>query len=319
MATDGLPHRVTEPATSSASVKRWTPKGASDVATSGASSITKVVSFLPTTPRSTGLTPLTDIMPTDPAPAARHPHPLWADRIDPHSYLGLHLTVSLAGIALLLWVFGALLDAVLDNDLIVRWDVAIDLAVHQHMTPPSLRVVDWVTQLGSPVAMGLLGLVVAVVLWRGRHRTACWGWIAAFVGGAVLAQVVKTLVHRTRPVYGAAYLHGHSFSFPSGHATGSMIGYLMLAWLVRHVWHAGRVQRRLAVVAAAILILAIGLTRILLGVHYPSDVMGGWAVGAAWTWVCIAAVGTAEHRRMLRAHPVGAAELERAKLDSAHK
>jgi membrane-associated phospholipid phosphatase len=248
-----------------------------------------------------------------PAPAAPVGHSpgdrlrrLWADRLEPNSYLGLHLTVSLVGIALCVWVFGALLDAVLDNDLVVRWDAAIDLAIHQHMTPPSLRVVDVVTQLGSPVAMVLLGFVVAIILWRRGQRTVCWGWLAAFAGGAALDEVFKVLVHRSRPVYGAAYLHGLTYSFPSGHATGSLIGYGMLAWLVRHVWHARPLARRLALAAAVLVIMAIGASRILLGVHYPSDVIGGWAIGLAWMGVCIAGIRIAQQRHMDRSHLAGA-------------
>lgn len=228
---------------------------------------------------------------------------LWADRIDPDSYLGLHLTVSLAGISLLVWAFSALLDAILDNEIIVRWDSAVDLAIHQHMTPPSLRVVDWVTQLGSPVAMALLGFAMAILLWRRGLRTICGGWIAAFVGGAALGQLLKTLVHRTRPIYGATYLHGHSFSFPSGHAMGSIIGYGMLIFLVYHSWHPRPLLRRLTPAVAILLILAIGASRILLGVHYPSDVLGGWAIGLAWMWTCIAAIRIAESRHMDRVHP----------------
>ncbi len=231
---------------------------------------------------------------------------LWAGRIDPDSFLGLHLTVSLVVIAASIWIFSALLDAVLDNAVLVRWDMAIDLAIHQHMTPPSARMVDWVTQLGSPVAMTILGIVVAPVLWR-THRTVCWGWIAAFVGGATLAQLLKMVVHRTRPPYGAAYLHGQSFSFPSGHAMGSIIGYGMLIYLARHVWHAGQMQRRLALALAILIVIAIGASRVLLGVHYPSDVIGGWVAGLGWMAVCIAGIGIAQHRRMDRVQRVAAA------------
>jgi membrane-associated phospholipid phosphatase len=229
----------------------------------------------------------------------------WADRIDPDSYLGLHLTVSLAVIAASVWIFSALLDAVLDNATLVRWDMAVDLAIHQHMTPPSLRVVDWVTQLGSPIAMVILGIVVAIALWR-AHRSAFWGWVAAFVGGAAIGQLLKTVVHRTRPAYGAAYLHGQSFSFPSGHAMGSIIGYGMLIYLMAHVWHVRQVRRRLALALVILLVLAIGASRILLGVHYPSDVVGGWAAGLGWMAVCIAGIRIARHRHADRAHPASA-------------
>lgn len=236
---------------------------------------------------------------------------LWSDRLDPHSYLGLHLTISLAVVALCVWIFGAVLDAVLDNDLVVRWDMAIDLAIHQHMTPGDLRLVDGVTQLGSPIAMVLLGVGVALVLWR-NHRTVLWGWVAAFVGGAAIGQLLKMVVHRTRPVYGAAYLHGRSFSFPSGHAMGSMIGYGMLVYLVRSVYHARPLRRRVATGVAVLLVLAVGVSRILLGVHYPTDVVGGWVAGLGWMSVCIAGIGIAQQRRRDRESAHAAAAVTEA-------
>ena len=226
---------------------------------------------------------------------------LWQDRVNPKTYLGLHLTVGLIFAAASIWLFATLLDGVLDNALLVRLDVAVDAAIHARMTAMDLRLVNLVTQLGSPAAMGLLGLGGAAILWRSGHRTTFMGWIAAFAGGAVINQVLKSAVHRTRPEYGAAYLHGVSYSFPSGHAMGSMIGYGMLAFVLRHVWQASRRAHRVANSLLILMILAVGLSRVLLGVHYPSDVVGGWAAGVAWMAVCIVGIGIAEQRRADRA------------------
>lgn len=231
---------------------------------------------------------------------------LLRDRLNPKSYLGLHLTIGLAVGALGIWLFSALLDAVLDNDALVRWDMAADAAIHARMTPPDLHIVNLITQLGSPVAMTILGVVGALVLWRAERRTLLIGWTAAFVGGGLIGQLLKMAVHRTRPVYGSAYLHGQSFSFPSGHAMGSIIGYGMLLYVLRQTWTTGGSRRRVVEVVAALFILAVGVSRILLGVHYPSDVLGGWAAGASWMAVCITGVGIAHQRQMDRSHPVAA-------------
>ena len=245
--------------------------------------------------------------PAPPQPAAEGAFPwlrtILKDRIDPNTYLGLHLTVGLAVAALGIWLFSALLDGVLDNAALVRWDMAADAAIHARMTPPDLRIVNLVTQLGSPVAMVLLGLAGAAWLWRSGCRTLLVGWSAAYVGGAIIGQVLKYAVHRTRPVYGSAYLHGSSFSFPSGHAMGSIIGYGMLLYVLRQVWHGGGRRRRIVEVVASLFIVAVGVSRILLGVHYPSDVLGGWAAGAAWMAVCTTGMGISYHRQMDRTHP----------------
>ena len=242
----------------------------------------------------------------------------WKNRIDPTTYLGLHVTIGLAVAAFSIWLLGALLDAVLDNDVLVRWDMAADAAIHTHMTPHDLRVVDIITQLGSPIAMTLLGVAGAVLLWRAGHRMLLVGWAAAFVGGAILDQALKMAVHRSRPVYGAAYLQGNSFSFPSGHAMGSIIGYGMLLYMLRRVWPAGGWRRRVVDVAAALCILAIGFSRVLLGVHYPSDVLGGWAAGAAWMAVCIVGISISLHRQADRSHPVTASVIDTADPSRTH-
>ena len=82
--------------------------------------------------------------------------------------------------------------------------------------------------------------MVAVVLLRHRHWLLLGGWIAALVGGGVLDMTLKHLIQRPRPVYAAAFLYSTSWSFPSGHAMGSLIGYGMLAYLLVVFW----LQRR---------------------------------------------------------------------------
>jgi undecaprenyl-diphosphatase len=223
-----------------------------------------------------------------------------AARLDSKAYLGLHFTVGLVVATLGLWLFGALLDAVLDDATMVRLDVAADAWVHARTTAAGLRVFDVVTQLGSPAAMGALAVGGALVLWRQRRHDALVAWLAAFLGGAALGKVLKTIVHRTRPAFGVAYLHGHSYSFPSGHAMGSIIGYSMLLYLLRLYWHPRRERRRLLVGAVALLVFLVGLSRVYLGVHYPSDVVGGWAAGAAWLAVCLTGVSVVHSREAIR-------------------
>jgi undecaprenyl-diphosphatase len=222
-------------------------------------------------------------------------------RLDPKAYLGLYVTVGFAVGALGLWLFGALLDAVLDNATLVRWDMATDAAIHARATPSGLRLFDAITQLGSPVTLGILGVVGALLLWRANRRTLTVAWVAAFAGEVLLNEVLKRAVHRTRPTYGAAYLHGHSFSFPSGHAMGSIVGYGILAYVLAHQAYPARVPRWAIYALAVVAILLVGLSRVYLGVHYPSDVVGGWAAGGAWLTLCITSVGIAQRRSASRA------------------
>lgn len=233
-----------------------------------------------------------------------------ASRLDPTSYLGLHLTVGLAVALLALWGFGALLEEVLDGATLVRTDIAADAWLHAHATPLGTSSFHAITQLGSPALMTLVAGIGAAVLWRVRDRTppmvaalgraAVVTWIAAFVGGALLGQLLKTLVHRTRPEYGARFLHGVSYSFPSGHAMGATIGYGMIAWALIRLLGLRGTARALTIVACVLVVLAIGTSRLYLGVHYPSDVVGGFAVGGAWLTVCLTGLSVAEGRERVR-------------------
>ncbi len=215
-------------------------------------------------------------------------------RLDSKSYLGLHLAAGFVVAAIALWLFGALLDAVLDDATLVRWDVATAAAVHGRVTPAGLTAFDAITQLGSPVVLGAIGAIGLVVLWRRRRRTMLIAWAATFAGDALLAAVLKRAVHRTRPAYGAGYLHGHSFSFPSAHAMGSIAAYGVLAYALTR--RPGRVPRWAIYAAAALVVLLVGVSRVYLGVHYPSDVLGGFAAGAAWLAVCLTGEGIARNR-----------------------
>ena len=230
-------------------------------------------------------------------------------RLEPKAYLGLHLTVGLVLGAAGIWIFAAVVDALLDNATMVRLDLATDAFIHAHMTPSLLRLVSATTQLGGPIMMGVLGVVGAIVLLRARRRVVLVGWMAAFIGGTIIDEALKLAIHRSRPTYGAAFVQAGSYSFPSGHAMGSMIGYGMLLWVLFTYWHPKRAWKVVIYVFAGLLVLTIGLSRILLGVHYPSDVVGGWAAALAWLAVCITGINVARHLNMEFEHPEAAATL----------
>jgi membrane-associated phospholipid phosphatase len=211
----------------------------------------------------------------------------FAARLDRKSYLGLRLTVGLLIIAAGLWLFGGLLEEVLDNATLVHWDVTAAGWIHSTITPAGMRAFLAITNVGSPVVMGVLATIGVVVTFLRRHHLLAYTWAAAAGGGAILDGILKYTIHRTRPRYALALLHGTSFSFPSGHAMGSMIGYGFLAYATvltgkRIGWH-----KRMIFSLAALLTLLIGVSRVYIGVHFPSDVLGGWAAGLAWLAVCI--------------------------------
>jgi undecaprenyl-diphosphatase len=209
--------------------------------------------------------------------------------------IDVHLAVTLAVAALATWAFSALAEDVWDRDPLVRWDEAVSAWVHRHKTPTAARIFGAITQLGNSTFTLMMAAAIAPALWR--QRALLVGWIAAFTGGLALEKFVKTVVQRVRPPTAAAYMHVDSFSFPSGHATASMVAYVMLAYVLGRLMDAGPGRRALLYLGATVIVGAVGLSRIYLGVHYPSDVAAGFTVGLAWAAICMTGIRLAERRR----------------------
>lgn len=151
--------------------------------------------------------------------------------------------------------------------------------------PPLTTLGLWVTSAGSAyatVALTLLGVAWLALAGRWRRMAVL---LAVVLGGRLAIDGLKLLVERPRPSFGTHPVAVNSWSFPSGHAGNSMIAFVALALLV-----APPRWRRPAIVAAIAASLAIGVTRPLLGVHWPSDVVAGWLFGLAWVtgWLALA-------------------------------
>jgi membrane-associated phospholipid phosphatase len=184
------------------------------------------------------------------------------------------LAAVLLCLILLGWGLGTLLVP-LTHDA----DVA---AVHALVTHEDSRLVSAmrvVTWLGSGVTLTAIGIPLAVVLLRRRCHTAVALIAVSSLGAVLLVQSVKVLVGRVRPL--DALLDARGASFPSGHAGEALSFYGAVALVV--VLSGARRRVRIATVAvAAVLVLAVGFSRIALGVHYPSDVLGSLLLCGAW-------------------------------------
>jgi undecaprenyl-diphosphatase len=223
-----------------------------------------------------------------------------AKRLSTDSYVGLHLTVSFLVAAAAIWAGSAVLDAVLDNQTLVRFDIAIARWVHGRVTPTGTSVSQLISEIGSPTTMGVIAVVGgAIVLWRKRF-TLLIAWIAAFAGGGLLEKLLKHLVHRHRPMFTPTGPAEQSLSFPSGHTMMCTIGVSMVLYSLLIPKRFGDPWRGIIGGVGVALVVAVGISRVYLGAHYPSDVLGGLLAGAGWVAICVGVRGIAKHQQILR-------------------
>ncbi|MGI5400629.1 phosphatase PAP2 family protein [Streptomyces sp. CA-135486] len=159
-------------------------------------------------------------------------------------------------------------------------------AVHEpELTRVNRVLTDWVW---DPWTMR--ALTAAAVIWLLLKREWLLGaWVAATSAvGSLVQQGLKSAVGKQRPHWLDPIDSAHYAAFPSGHAVTATVSCGLLLWLLRR-YGAGKWLWRLSVAAAAVSVVGVGFTRLYLGVHWPSDVLGGWLIGACWVALSIAA------------------------------
>jgi membrane-associated phospholipid phosphatase len=202
-------------------------------------------------------------------------------RLSPEGYLGLHFTIGLLVILAAGWWFGDIAEDMSRNaatrvldDSITAWFVA-------HGTPALTMVARIITFFGSVAFLSSASLLTALVLARHRFFYRLLALALSVGGGALLNLTLKHFFHRQRPVLENPLVTLSSYGFPSGHTMGSTIFYGVLALIV--TYSIRRWTRRVLVGwAAAFVIALIGTSRIYLGAHYFTDVVGAIAIGLAW-------------------------------------
>ena len=142
-----------------------------------------------------------------------------------------------------------------------------------------------VTSLGGATVLTLMTIVVTGFLLVQSKRAAAVFVLASVTGGAVLSTILKFAIARPRPDLVPHLVDAHTASFPSGHAMLSAVVYLTLGGLLSRVEGPRRLKIYVLSVAV-ILTFVIGISRVYLGVHWPTDVLAGWCAGAAWATLC---------------------------------
>jgi undecaprenyl-diphosphatase len=199
--------------------------------------------------------------------------------------------MSVLTIAVLLFAFGLVAQEVSEGEPLT-FDQNVMLALRNPANPSVPVGPAWlqeaardITSLGSTIVLGIMTFAIVGYLFLARSRAVAWLMLCAVLRGVALNNLLKFAFARPRPDFVTHAARVFTTSFPSGHATLSAITYLTMGALLARL-HRSLTIRIYLMSVAVFLILLIGMSRIYLGVHYPTDVLGGWCVGAAWAMGC---------------------------------
>jgi membrane-associated phospholipid phosphatase len=212
-------------------------------------------------------------------------------RLDPEAATGLALTVALGLVFAMALGFGLVADMVTSQTGLYRYDASAAAWGADNATPTSTWLLGLVTWLGATVTVLAVTVALGLVEWLRRRRLAVLAFmVMVVVGQNLIANTVKALVERERPP--VPHLAPSSgFSYPSGHAAAAAATWAAVVLVLGR----GRPLRAKAWLAAgaAVIALAVAASRVLLGVHWLTDVVGGAALGFGWFVVCAVAFGGA--------------------------
>jgi undecaprenyl-diphosphatase len=209
----------------------------------------------------------------------------WLRHINPH-ITTLIVTIGVVGIASSLsisFILAWLLEEVLEKQAF-GFDTAWIYWVHGYANPSLDAMMLTITQLADArVVVVIVALTLGVLWWR-NHRSEAKIFAMACLGAFILNNGMKLFFAKPRPHIFPSLISETSFSFPSGHALGGFVMYGFLAYLLSA--HFPKFSKSIYTLAV-ITIAAIGLSRIYIGVHWPTDIIAGYGVGYIWLMLCI--------------------------------
>lgn len=215
---------------------------------------------------------------------------IFRDKLGPLGEFGKYLVIGIISAALTILLFAKLAEDLIYDELNV-FDSTVTNLIDRFASPALTRIMKVITDIGSAPVLIIVALLAFYILYR-KHRHY---WDSAMValslgGGFLLNEILKFAFHRARPNI-ARLVEAGGYSFPSGHAMISATFYGFIAYLF---WiNMKRFKLRyVIVVSTLILIVLIGISRIYLGVHYPSDVVAAYAAGGFWLTGCILGLQT---------------------------
>lgn len=196
----------------------------------------------------------------------------------------LRIALSFALVVVPILVFAELAEEVSQRDTLA-FDESVLLAINGYQSPLLDTLAVMVTQLGGIKGVAVIVAAGALLLWAHAHRARAVFLVLSVAGAGLLNMLLKTLFQRDRPELWQRIVTENSFSFPSGHAMASSalaFSVIVIFWPTKYRW--------IVVAGAIAYMVGIGLTRLYLGVHYPTDIIAGWIVSGVWVTAVTIAV-----------------------------
>lgn len=236
----------------------------------------------------------------------------WIERLAPHAkrlplpphvhgvwriarQLGFQVLLSIAVAVTACIGFVEIADEIAVEEGLGQFDIALSESLSRHASDTQLRIFALLTDLGDKRFLIPLAGCIALLLMFRRFWFLAVTWAIATGSGGLMNSALKTFFERSRPQWLHDFASADGWSFPSGHSSGAFIVYGLLGYLA--VIHTPpRIHLPIAIVAVA-LIVCVGFSRVILQVHYFSDVLGGYAFGAAWVAAWIAGLEAYRRRR----------------------
>ena len=210
-----------------------------------------------------------------------------ARRLRPNAAFGLSLTAGLAGVAVVGWVFGLVVQDVISRKDLAGLDGTVYRFLLDHREPALTTASRAVASLGGTVQLTALTMGIAtLVWWRTKRPRDLVLPLLAVAGSWLLVEVIKLAIHRPPPPVAGMLTGTPGFAFPSGQATRSAACMLTVAFIACGVLRSWR-SKVVAVTAALSLAVLVGLARLTLAVHWLTAVLGGWALGILWFGVVV--------------------------------
>ncbi len=190
-------------------------------------------------------------------------------------------TIEVTGLViclLIIYLLAKLSEEVWEKEAFA-FDKTILLWIHQFANPTWDNIMLNITKIGNPTTVVTITIITFGILWWKRYRKEATIFGIHALGGAILSYGLKLSFSKPRPQLWQQLITETSYSYPSGHALGSMVLYGFIAYLLASHYPK---QSKIIYTFAVILIGAIGLSRLYLGVHWPTDVIAGYGVGYLW-------------------------------------